>query len=516
MNLMMLLEMAATAMGDRVAVGAADGALTYRKLLDDAAAAAGRLRQTEARHLVLCDESSPALLTAMFGAAWAGVPYVPLNYRLADDELRQLAARVAPGLAVASPADAERLAPVEGLETVTRADFAADPGGGDTPAAAGDWPMDPDAVAVLLYTSGTTGPPKSAVLRHRHLVSYVFGTVEFAHADSREAHLLAVPPYHIASVAAQLSQLYAGRRIVPLPRFDPDAWIDLAREQQVTHVMLVPTMMSRVVAALDRRGETLPSIRAVSYGGGKSHRATVERALRLLPGAAFAHAYGLTETSSTVAVLGPEEHRRAGGGDPAAVKRLASVGRPLAVLEVSVRGGDGAELEPGETGEIWVRGEHVSGEYRETGPELDADGWFHTRDHGRFDADGYLYVLGRSDDVIVRGGENLSPGEIEDALLAHPHVADAAAFAVPSPEWGEEVAVAVVTGPGAPGAEAAADAGASDGVCGPGADELREWVRERLRSSRVPARVEFLDALPYSETGKLLRRVLRDRFSGGG
>ncbi len=496
MNLLMLLEMAATAMSDRVAAGRLDGDFTYRKLLDDAAALAGRLRQSEAEHLIVCDESSPALLTALFGAAWAGVPYVPLNYRLADDELRSLAARVTPGLAVTDEAGAERLSAVDGIETVKRADFATDPGGGCAPAEEGDWSVDPDAVAVLLYTSGTTGLPKSAVLRHRHLASYVLGTVEFASAGPDEAHLLAVPPYHVASVAAQLSQLYAGRRIVPLPRFDPDAWIDLAWEQSITHVMLVPTMMSRIVAALDQRGEALPSIRALSYGGGPSHRATVEKALRLFPDAAFAHAYGLTETSSTVAVLGPEDHRRAvAGGDPRAVRRLGSVGRPLPVVELSVRDGDGAELEAGETGEIWVRGEHVAGEYRETGARLDAGGWFHTRDSGRLDDDGYLYVLGRNDDVIIRGGENMSPGEIEDALLEHPGVTDAAAFGVPSPEWGEEVAVAVVATTPAPKA-----------------DELRELVRCRLRSSRVPAQVEFVDALPYNDTGKLLRRVLRDRY----
>ena len=497
MNLMMLLEMAATAMARRVAVGALDGGVTCDGLMDAAAGLAGRLRASQARHLVLCDEPGTALPVALFGAAWGGVPYVPINYRLADDDLRRLAERVAPALAVVDSSGAERLAGVDGLEIVERDGLLDDPAGGAAPAERGDWPMDPDDTAVLLYTSGTSGPPKAAVLRHRHLVSYVFGTVELASAGDDEAHLMAVPPYHIASVSAQLSQVYSGRRVVFLRRFDPDSWIDLARAEGVTHAMLVPTMLARVVDALDHRGEVLESVRVVSYGGGKSHRAVVERALELFPAAGFSHAYGLTETSATVCVMGPDDHRRwVASNDPDERARLTSAGRPLPGVEISVRRDDGTEAEAGTVGEIWVRGEQVAGEYAEGGSQLDDDGWFCTRDSGHTDDAGYLWVHGRNDDIIIRGGENMSPGEIEDVLLTHPAVVDAAAFGVPSREWGEEVAVCVVSRSPAPAV-----------------DDLRELVRTRLRSSRVPARVEFVDELPYNDTGKLLRRELRQRFA---
>ena len=497
MNVMMLLEMAATAMADRVAVGPLDGGVTCDGLMGDAAGLAGRLRASEAEHLVLCDEPGAVLPVALFGAAWAGVPYVPINYRLADDDLRRLAERAAPAVAVVDESGAQRLAGVNGLEIVERDALLDDPAGGADPAEMGDWPMDPDATAVLLYTSGTSGPPKAAVLRHRHLVSYVFGTVEFASAGTDEAHIMAVPPYHVASVAAQLSQVYSGRRIVPLPKFDPDSWIDLVKAEGVTHAMLVPTMLARIVEALGRRGEALESVRFVSYGGGKSHRAVVERALELFPAAGFSHAYGLTETSSTVCVMGPDDHRRwAASDDPDERARLTSAGLPLPGVEISVRRDDGTEAETGAAGEIWVRGEQVSGEYAEGGSQLDGDGWFCTRDSGHLDDAGYLWVHGRNDDIIIRGGENMSPGEIEDALLTHPAVIDAAAFGVPSREWGEEVGVCVVARSPAPTA-----------------DDLRELVRTRLRSSRVPARVEYLDELPYNDTGKLLRRELRQRFA---
>ena len=497
MNLMLLLEMAAAAGGDRVAAGSGPGAVTYRQLMDETAALAGRVRASGAKYLVVCDESSPALVTALFGAAWAGAPYVPLNYRLTPGELAALAARTRPALALVSDDDPAGLGLADGIEAIELSRLRADPGGGTEPAEAGSWPMDPDAVAVLLYTSGTTGPPKSAVLRHRHLTSYIFGASELMAAGPDEANLIAVPPYHIAGVAITLSQIYIGRRIVYMPRFDPDGWIDLVRSEGITHAMVVPTMLTHIVDALDRRGETITSLRSLAYGGGRAHPSVVEKALGLFPETGFVNAYGLTETSATVSLLSPDDHRAAAASADSGVRaRLASAGRPIPAVEVSIRDGTGAEVSPGASGEVWVRGAQVAGEYLEGGARLDPDGWFATRDTGYIDADGYLYLLGRDDDIIIRGGENLSPGEIEDVLLSHDRVLDAAAVGMGSREWGEEVAVFVVASAPAP-SEA----------------ELCELVRSRLRSSRVPARVVFTDELPYNETGKILRRVLRARLA---
>ena len=168
------------------------------------------------------------------------------------------------------------------------------------------------------------------------------------------------------------------------------------------------------------------------------------------------------------------------------------MGKPLPTIELEIRDEDGNPLGPNQPGEIYVRGDQVSGEYRERSA-LDAQGWFPTRDAGYLDDEGYLFLSGRADDVIVRGGENISPGEIEDVLLTHPSIADAAAVGVPSTEWGEAVAVAIV---------------GRDGKV-PDEQEVRDLVRARLRSSRVPERILVLDALPYNEMGKLLRREVR-------
>ena len=494
MNLMMLLEMAADGLEDRVAVGSRHDGITYRRLFERAGEAAARFRAAPGDRVVLCDESSPAVPVALFGAAWAGMPYVPLNYRLPDDDLRALADRSAPGVAIGDDAGAARIRSIVGLTTVTRDEFIADCSGGAPASEPGDWSMDPEEIAVLLYTSGTTGAPKSAVLRHKHLVSYILGSVEFMGAGDDEATIVSVPPYHVAGVSAMLSSVYAGRRIVQLPKFDPDLWIDTVETEGVTHAMVVPTMLARIVEALDARGgEPMLGVRALSYGGGKMPEPVIRRALDLFPITNFVNAYGLTETSSTIALLGPDDHRVAQYSDDEGERaRLRSAGRPLPGIEVSIRDDDFNELPVGEVGEIYVRGEQVSGEYLEKGSLLDHAGWFPTRDGGFIDEGGYLFVQGRNDDVIIRGGENMSPGEIEDVLLDDPRVKEAAAIGVPDIEWGEKVVAVVVR----------------NGDCEE--VELQDLVRSRLRSSRVPAHVVFVDELPYNDTGKLLRRVLRE------
>jgi len=496
MNILTLLDMAVSGFGDRTAVGPVGTGLTYAELLDRAARAGRSFTEAGSERVSFLDISSPALPVALFGAAYAGQPFVPLNYRLADDDLAKLAARTAPASIVAGPDQSARLSGTPGLTLTERDSFlhAAQTGNALEPSS---WSMDPDDIAVLLYTSGTTGEPKAAVLRHKNLVGYILGSVEFMGAGEDEATLVSVPPYHIAGLAAILSSVYAGRRIVQLPSFDADTWIDLVATEGVTHAMVVPTMLARIVERMSARSIELPSLRALSYGGGRMPLPVIDQALSLFPQTRFVNAYGLTETSSTISLLGPDDHRLAHGSDDELIKRrLTSVGQPLPTLEVSIRDEQGAEVAAGAAGEVWVRGEQVAGEYLQQGSKLTADGWFPTNDGGELDADGYLYVTGRLDDVIVRGGENISPGEIEDVLLGHPDVNDVAVIGVPSDQWGETIG-AVVVGTASQ-------------------DDLKSLVTERLRSSRAPDVVLYRDELPYNDTGKLLRRVLRSELAESG
>jgi acyl-CoA synthetase (AMP-forming)/AMP-acid ligase II len=509
MNLMMLLEMAAGAFGDRVAFQNGDDRLTYQQLFDASGALAAELSDGRTQHLAMLDESSLALPVAVFGASWAGVPFAPLNYRLTDPELDSLLSQLQPGRLVTEPDRLARLGDkIDGAEdghyvsvhttddllAVARADGASSR---EEP-----WSMDMDDTAILLFTSGTTGAPKAAVLRQKHLVSYVLGSVEFMGADENDASLSCVPPYHIAGMAGIVSAVYSGRRVVQMPSFTAPSWIDAARRENVSHAMVVPTMLARIVEELEGEKDAgMPSLRNLAYGGGKMPQSVIEKAMDLFPETSFTNAYGLTETSSTISLLGPDDHRDAMSSDDLDVRRrIVSVGQPLPTIEVSIRDVDTEEALPaGERGLIFVRGEQVSGEYRGKGSLLDDDGWFNTRDGGYLDDGGYLFLEGRMDDVIVRGGENMSPGEIEDVLLTHESVADACTIGVPDEQWGEAVAAAIVLKPGK-------DASIS---------ELQQWVKDRLRSSRTPERIDFWDELPYNETGKLLRRKVREAMRGG-
>ena len=499
MNLGMLLEMVADGGADRVVLGSRSGGLTGAGLLAAARRAAARFQASGASYVVLLDLNSEAVPISLLGAALAGLPFVPVNYRLTDEQLAAILSRVTPGVVVAGDETAARVPAGGGLTVVPRAEILAsgsDEASADVPEADLPW-VEPEEIAVLLFTSGTTGEPKAAVLRHRHLVSYILGSVEFLGASEDESQLISVPPYHIAGVSSILSSLYGGRRMVYMPGFDPDGWVDTVVTEGVTQAMVVPTMLGRILDRIDASDRDLSSLRHLSYGGGRMPVETIERAMKVLPDVSFVNAYGLTETSSTVSVLTPEDHRQAvASDDPAVRARLGSVGRPLPTVEVEIRDPAGRPLPAGERGEVCVRGEQVAGEYLGRRALTD-DGWFHTRDAGWIDADGFLYLDGRLDDVIVRGGENLSPGEIEDTLMLHPAVAEAAVVGVPDPEWGEAVAAAVVLEPGATAT----------------AEELQKWVRERLRSTKAPQLIHFRQEMPYNETGKLLRRVIRQELA---
>jgi acyl-CoA synthetase (AMP-forming)/AMP-acid ligase II len=493
----MLLEMAADGAADRVLVGPKNGGLTAARLQECARTAAARFASGNAKHVALLDVNSEAVPIALFGAAMANLPFAPVNYRLADDVLGEIVDRLLPAAIVTGPDSMERIRDRDAItiidrEVLCRAERMHDATTAP-PVSAGD----PDAVAVMLFTSGTTGDPKAALLRHRHLVSYVIGSVEFMGAYEDEAQLVSVPPYHIAGISTILTSVYGGRRIVYLPTFDAESWVDTAVAERISHAMVVPTMLGRILDVIGARDARLPSLAHLSYGGGRMPVELIERAMELLPHVDFVNAYGLTETSSTVAVLGPEQHRAAlASGDPAVRARLRSVGTPLPSVDVEVRDAAGAAVPAGERGEVYVRGEQVAGEYLGRSL-LTEDGWFPTRDAGYFDEGGFLYLEGRLDDIIVRGAENLSPGEIEDVLVDHEAVAAACVVGVPDTQWGEVVASAVVL---------AADARASE-------EELQSWVRARLRSTKTPEFIEFRDELPYNETGKLLRRVLRDELA---
>jgi acyl-CoA synthetase (AMP-forming)/AMP-acid ligase II len=493
MNLSLLLDMVRDGFAERILLGSRHDGITGEDLHRRSVGGARGLRDTRATALIYIGVNGPAFPVAMFAAARAGIPLVPLNYRLGDDQLGQLVRRHPGALAVTDQGQLQRVRQF-GPDTITigqwldqtaeLADEAIDP------------PESPGEAAIVIYTSGTTSAPKGVVIKHSNLVSYVIGSVEFGGADATEAALVSVPPYHIAAVANAITNLYAGRRTVVLDQFTAEQWLGVARDERISNAMVVPTMLARIMSAAgDLR---VPSLRTLAYGGAAMPLPVIEHALRAWPDVDFVNAYGLTETSSTIAILGPEDHRAAIATDDSDVRaRLASVGQVVPSVELQIRGEDGNVITDGSSGRIFVRGDQVSGEYTGSGSVLDAEGFFDTRDLGHVDADGYLFIHGRADDTIIRGGENIAPAEIEDVLLAHSDVMDAVVVGIPHDEWGQVLAAAVVLRAGSTAT----------------GELLREHVRARLRSPKTPDQILVWDELPRNETGKLVRREVVKRIA---
>lgn len=473
---------------DRLALVSGENRLTTQELSDLADGGAGVITASGAEHVVYVGAGGVMLPLLIFSSARAAIGFTPINYRLSAEGIQQLIERLPAPLVIVDSRYREMVGDVS--DTVMDSeDFLA--------AARSAEPVsefaDPDAVAVVLFTSGTTSRPKAVELSHNNLTSYITGTVEFGSAGPEDAALICVPPYHIAGVGAALSNLYAGRKMVYLPNFDAQEWVRLVNDEAVTTATVVPTMLDRIITVLEGGDHQLPTLRNLAYGGSKVGLPLVRKALELLPDVGFVNAYGLTETSSTIAVLTPDDHREShGAADVSAAKRLGSVGQPVPGIEVQIRDEAGTVLGAGEVGELYVRGEQVSGKYTGIGSVLDEQGWFPTKDIATLDEAGYLFITGRSDDTIIRGGENIAPAELEDVLIEHPDVHEVAVVGAEDPQWGQAIVAVVVPARGIT----------------PDPDELREHVRKSLRGSRTPDRVVFRDELPTNATGKILRREI--------
>lgn len=492
MALGMLLDMAAEGWPDRRVLGSLDQGWTPVELRQAACRVGAELLERGARSVAFLDVNGPGFVLSLWAAALAGLPFCPLNYRLSAGQVRPLIEALDEPVVVAGPDYRGFLD--EQARAVLTEDLVGRARSGSPDPRLRD--VSDDSTAVLLFTSGTTSAPKAVVLRHVNLVSYVLETVEFGSAGAEEAILVCMPPYHVAGVNGALSNLYSGRRLVHLPNFGAAEWLRTVRDEGITHAMVVPTMLARIVEVMADSDTEVPTLRSLAYGGARMPRPVLEAALRAFPGVDFVNAYGLTETSSTIALLGPDDHRAATNGDPAARDRLGSVGRLVPGIEAEIRDQTGAAVPDGASGELWLRGPQISGTYLGKGSALDAGGWFPTRDRAHVDADGYLFIEGRVDDTIIRGGENVAPAEIEEVLVKHPAIADAAVVGLPDDHWGERI-VAVLVPRGSVDVDP---------------DEVREFVRRHLRGSRTPDEVAVVDSLPYSTAGKLVRRDLVARL----
>ena len=428
---------------------------------------------------------------AYAGIHLAGAVAVPLNPSLAPGELAAVldhaeatVVLTGGGAADAVPAPGGPLRAVvstAGGPPGTLPWSSAIPAAATVPAAAEAGEVDEDAVADLMYTSGTTGRPKGVVVRHANASLLPNGLPSWSGAG----WLSASPLFTFAGITAVYNPMKLGMASLHLPRFDARAWIEAVQAERPAMVFLVPAMAELLLAEPAFVEADLSSIGLAAVGSAPLAPATWRRLQDRMPHAAVSNAYGMTEAGAAYTVLEREEAER----------RLGSVGRPLPPAEMVVVGEDGTPLGPDEVGELVIR---LPGRPREywRDPEATAAVWhpdgLHTGDLARIDADGYVYIVGRAKDVIIRGGNNVHAADVEAALLRHPAVAEAAVAGVPHPVLGEDVAAWVVPRPGAQVEPA----------------DLVAWARQHLAGHKVPRRVRVVASLPRNATGKVVKHQL--------
>jgi acyl-CoA synthetase (AMP-forming)/AMP-acid ligase II len=451
--------------------------------------------------------NSHRYVEAYYATAMLGGVFIPVNYRAKQHELEHMLQASAASVLLLGDryrSAVESLRPgLPALVTMVGFDGPAegvlgyeDVMGGATPREE-EAEVDDDDTTILMFTSGTTSLPKGVMLTYGDFSAYVTANVELADGTPRGAALLCAPLYHIAGATNMMTTLWTGRRLVVMPQFEAHAWLDAVERERITHAFVVPTMMKHLLDQPDLERRDLGSLEVLAYGGAPMPFPVIRRAIERLPKTVgFVNAFGQTETTSTLTVLGPEDHRLDGG--PAAIertlRRLRSIGRPLPDVEVRIVDEVGQLLGSDQVGEIHVRTPRAMKGYAGAKDSpFTADGWLPTRDLGWIDADGYLYVAGRKDDMIIRGGENIAPAEVEAVLGAHPAVEEVAVVGLPDEEWGQRVGAFVVLRSGEQTTEAA----------------LVEFCRERLASFKKPEVLRFLPELPKNPMGKVLRRELR-------
>jgi acyl-CoA synthetase (AMP-forming)/AMP-acid ligase II len=451
---------------------------------------------------------------AYYAAAAVGAVFVPLNYRAKLPELEHMINTAKVKALLVGDRYVDTVTQLRARLPTVRTYVAMDtPRHGMTPLedllrqASGELEVvegDDDDVTILMYTSGTTALPKAVMLTYNDFTAYVCNNVELADGTPRGAALLCVPLYHIAGATNIMTSMFTGRRLVLLRQFDAQSWLETVERERITHAFLVPTMVKQLVDHPAFARYDLSSLQNLSYGGAAMPFPVIRRAIEMFPKTVgFVNAFGQTETTSTLTVLGPDDHRL--DGTPQEVecrlRRLKSIGRPLPDVELKVVDDDGHELRRGQVGELWVSTPRVMKGYgtAEGTTSPLRDGWLPTRDMGWIDEDGYIFLAGRKDDMIIRGGENIAPAEVEAVLFSHPGIDEAAVIGVPDVEWGQRVAAFIVPRPGTSLTEA----------------EVVAFCRQRLASFKKPEIVRFVEALPKNVMGKILRNDLRAQLGAG-
>ena len=517
MNTSEFLAISTAIVPDRTALVFEGRRTTYEELqsrVNRLAAALGSLGVGTGDRIGVIQVNTDAVVEAYFAAAKLDAVFVPLNFRARADEMSFMVQDSGPKVLLAgeryvgmvddilSGGDIECVEHRIALEGGTDGWLSYS----DLIDGADDdelWPTaDDEDLAALLFTSGTTSFPKGVMLTHNSFSSYVLSHVTPADPESDERNILTVPLYHIAGMQAMISAIYGGRTLIIQRQFDAKSWMELVEQESVDRAMMVPTMLKMLMDHEDFHEHDMDSLRVITYGAAPMPVEVVRRAIVEFPNAQFINAFGQTETAATITMLPPEDHVLKGPPEEVErkLKRLSSIGKPLDDVDVRIVDEDGVDSAIGEVGEIVARGERLMRGYwgqDSATAETIRDGWLYTGDLGYWDEDGYIFLAGRSKDFIKRGGEMISPEEVEKVLHSHPDIEEAAIIGIPDVDWGERVRAVVVSKPGHEVEE----------------DDVIEYCRQRLASFKKPESVVVIAELPRSPMGKVLKRILKEEYA---
>lgn len=455
--------------------------------------------------VAVLDLNHPSCLELTLACAQVGTANAVVNFRLAPPEIVYVINDAQARILFVGPEFADAVAQVrDKLPTVEQVIRVG--GDGDEYEAwlaaqepdAEVYPAAPGDCFVQLYTSGTTGFPKGAMLTHSGMLAHAQNVMADFDVDGDSRVQVAMPLFHVGGTSYALLAVAAGAHILMMRMPDPTAALEMVERERITHTFYVPALMAAMLQTPGVAERDFSSIKALSYGASPMPLPVMRGCLELFPDVMH-QVYGMTEQCGVVTSLGPEDHT-----DPASRHRLISAGTPIHGVEIEVRDpATGEAVATGEPGEIWVRSAQVMGGYwgkpDATAAAITSDGWLRSGDGGHIDADGYVYVTDRIKDMIISGGENIYPAEIERVLAEHPSVGDVAVIGVPDERWGEVGKAVVVAAPGATVDEA----------------ELLAWCREQLASFKCPKSVDVLDELPRNPTGKVLKKDLRKPYWAG-
>ena len=490
---------------DRLALREEDREYSYAELDDLTAKVASALIGAGLKkgdRIAWIGKNSDLYFQLFFGAARAGIVMAPIGWRLSPAEwayvLNDTGAKIlftGPGFEAVPQQLAGKLDHDPRIlgEAEARALIAA------TPRIAFEG-SGPDDAVLQLYTSGTTGNPKGAVLSNRNLFALRRNSSEldmpYTKWEDDEAVLVAMPCAHIGGTGLGIMALAAGLPGVVLAEFNPDGVFDAVEHHGVTRFFIVPAALQMLLLH-PRCAETdFSRLKYILYGAAPIPLELLRQCIKMF-GADFIQAYGMTETTGTICMLPPEDH------DPEGNKRMRSAGKALPGVEIRILGDDGQELPVGDVGEVVTRSSNNMIGYwnlpEATAKTMTGDGWIHTGDAGYLDEDGYLYIHDRMKDMIISGGENVYPAEVESAIFGHPAVQEVAVIGIPDQKWGETVKAVVVPKPGM-----SIDEG-----------DIIAWARERIAAFKAPRSIDVIEALPRNASGKILRKDLRAPYWEG-